>query len=581
MLPRMKNEVCALYNINLEDPRPEHAQGLVEIPVGELVRTRAVFKTNDAFPAHRFSPDQWDWDMDAIENKANLVQRWKFYRYWPTSTAMLTKRSYSGALTRLRSTDIEDEYFRVDDDQLRNTFRGGIIRGGSSIGGQVQLPIVDPNAPQGENTKVTLEHNQKYTVDDMFCGAGGASRGVQQAGFQLRFACDFDEAACNTYHENFPRALLEQMNIFEFAKSVTSMVRSDVLHISPPCQVWSPAHTRPGQNDDANVAALFACTEILENRRPRLSTGEQTFGLLFDRNEEFFNALIGQYTALGYSFRWDILRFKEYSVPSTRRRLIWIASCPGEPLPSFPTPTHSDTDKDLAAPVTIRSVLASIAPGSQHYDRLHNVQDMLHKARSGGRFPMPSYDDRCQAGTITTSGSEWAHPSGRRDFTLRELARIQGFPQEHKFVGGTTQIRRQIGNAFPPVVVETLYRHLRNCLLREDNVVTSERARQQDIITLDSDDDIGVSSVSKSREFMIIDDSDDERPRGRRGSVRRRVRDVSSDECSDTTLADLIDEPAISSLFSRESSRTLSVESLPSLIEMEVDNEHNGKRMNM
>ncbi|KAK5633990.1 hypothetical protein RRF57_009704 [Xylaria bambusicola] len=176
MLPRMKNEVCALYDINRQNPRPENAQGLVETTVGEVVRTRAVSKTNDAFPTHRFNPAQWDWNMDAIENSGNLVQRWKFCRYWPTSTAMETKRSYSGALIRLRSTDIEDEHFRVADDQLRNIFRGGIIRGGSWTGGQVHLPIVNSEAPQDKNKRVTLGYNQKYTADDMFCGAGGASR---------------------------------------------------------------------------------------------------------------------------------------------------------------------------------------------------------------------------------------------------------------------------------------------------------------------------------------------------------------------------------------------------------------------
>ncbi|KAK5633991.1 hypothetical protein RRF57_009705 [Xylaria bambusicola] len=165
---------------------------------------------------------------------------------------------------------------------------------------------------------------------------------------------------------------------------------------------------------------------------------------------------------------------------------------------------------------------------------------------------------------------------------MRELSRIQGFPQEHTFVGGATQIRRQIGNAFPPVVVETLYRHLRNCLHREDNVVTPESARQQDIIILDPVDDIVVSSDSKFREFVIIDDSDDERPRGRRGSVyRNRIEDVSRDKCADMTLADLIDQSANHRPFSRESSRTLSAESLPSLIEMEVGNKYNGERMDM
>lgn len=145
------------------------------------------------------------------------------------------------------------------------------------------------------------------------------------------------------------------------------------------------------------------CAGVLERRRPRISTGEQTFGLLFDRNEEFFNALVGQYTALGYSFTWDILRFGEYGVPSTRRRLIWIASCPGEALPSFPRPTHGP---GLIAPITLQDALSRIKPSSRHNDPLHNVGDMLRRAKNSKKFPMKAYDDKIQTGTVTTAGSE-------------------------------------------------------------------------------------------------------------------------------------------------------------------------------
>ncbi|TGJ83378.1 hypothetical protein E0Z10_g5397 [Xylaria hypoxylon] len=175
MLPRMKNEVCALYDVNKEDSRPEHIQAAVEILATEVTRTRAFSKTNDAFPAHRFNTGQWK-TTEEIENKGVLVQRWKYCRYWPTSGAMATKKSLSGALVRLRSADIEDEHFRVPDDKLRNAFRGGIIHGGSLKGGRVCIPAINVDTAEYDQGSVaTLGRNQKYTADDMFCGAGGAS----------------------------------------------------------------------------------------------------------------------------------------------------------------------------------------------------------------------------------------------------------------------------------------------------------------------------------------------------------------------------------------------------------------------
>lgn len=183
-----------------------------------------------------------------------------------------------------------------------------------------------------------------------------------------------DNAACKTYRENFPEANLKQMNIFQYIDQLeNSTDHPDLVHFSPPCQVFSPAHTRPGKNDEANVTALYSIEKILERKRPRVSTGEQTFGLLFDRNEEVFNALVGQYTALGFSFSWDILHFKDYGMPSTRRRLIWIASCPGEALPPFPEPTNAEASKELPAPVMLRDVLRRIK-GGRHNDPLHDVE---------------------------------------------------------------------------------------------------------------------------------------------------------------------------------------------------------------
>ncbi|KAI0551390.1 S-adenosyl-L-methionine-dependent methyltransferase [Xylaria curta] len=576
LLPKYKNEVCALYDINEEDNRPEDEQATVEISATEIVRTRALLRTNNVFPSHRFNRSQWETTED-IENKAVLVQRWKHYTYWPTTEAMLTKKSYSGAVVRLRSCDIEDPHFRVAEEKLRNEFRGGIIRGGSFKDGRVNIPTVEIDG--GQDVSATVEHGQKYTVDDFFCGAGGASCGIQRAGLQLRFACDMDHGACETYKENFPEATLKQMNIFQLIEQLeNSTDHSDKVHFSPPCQVFSPAHTRTGKNDEANVAALYTIEKVLEKRRPRISTGEQTFGLLFDRNEDVFNALVGQYTALGFSFSWNLLHFKEYGIPSIRRRLIWIASCPGEALPPFPSPTNGEAGRGLPAPVTLRDVLRKIE-GSRRNDPLHDVKLMLEKARNSPKFPRSPYDDRCQIGTVTTSGSEWAHPSGQRNFTLRELAYIQGFPRSHRFFGTRTQINRQIGNAFPPVVVEILYSHLRKWLLQQDGVVPSHR----NVITLDPvEDAVLIPQPSKSKDLVMINDCDEEEfysqetPALNAHSTRVRVEEaILIDDYEDVTMTDLTDNDVGDYAdFSRESSRTLSAESLPSLIEMEVDDQN-------
>ncbi|KAI1114702.1 S-adenosyl-L-methionine-dependent methyltransferase [Nemania sp. NC0429] len=560
-LPRAKNELCALYNIDRSDARSEDDQAAVKIPVQEVIRTRAFTRTNDAFPSHRFNRQQWK-NAQEIEDKGMLVQRWKHYQYWRSTT----KRSYSGAVVHLKSTDITDSHFKVADDKLRNQFRGGIVRGGSWRSGHKQAPTMSLHSDKNETEIIYQGRDQRYTADDIFCGAGGASRGKHRAGLHLSLACDLDKAAAEAYKKNFPHASVKQMDVSDVIEDLeNSTEHVDFLHISPPCQFFSPFHVHRGKNDEANIAALFLCGGMLERRRPRITTGEQTFGLLFDQHEEFFNALVGQHTALGYSFSWDILKFKEYGLPSIRRRLIWIASCPGEALPPFPPPTHSESDHRLPALVTLRDVLTRIKPGSENTDRLHNVKDMLWRAKNSKKFPAKAYDDRVQVGTVTTAGSECAHPSGKRNFTLRELADIQGFPPCHKFVGTMTQIRRQIGNAVPPPFSETLYRHLKQWVMHQDRVLPRPKESESSSRTRSS---LVTGTHSHPHDIMVISSDEEAEVLSQRPSSRNFT---TIDDSEDVVMMDIIDLTEETPYFSRESSRTLSAESLPSLMEVDVD----------
>ena len=70
---------------------------------------------------------------------------------------------------------------------------------------------------------------------------------------------------------------------------------------------------------------------------------------------------------------------------------------------------------------------------------------------------------------MTTSGGQNYHPSGTRDFTLREYAALQGFPPNHVFAG--SYVKKQIGNAVPPVVAKVLFESIKRQLDRVDGVV--------------------------------------------------------------------------------------------------------------
>ncbi|KAL2263624.1 hypothetical protein VTK26DRAFT_5887 [Humicola hyalothermophila] len=367
---------------------------------------------------------------------------------------MQSQKPHEWALVRIPEVEADLEY-RIPDERNLHQWRRGNVPGGSYIprgsGGQ-------PAAPSP---------GQRYTAGDVFAGAGGASRGIERAGVRLLFAVDHWSHAAETLASNFPESDVHETDVTTFITENHLQYTVDILHLSPPCQFWSPAHTVAGKNDTENIDVLFSCGPLVNKFHPRLFTLEQTFGILSPKFKEFFNSLICGFTAFGYSVRWKVVPLANYGVPQLRKRLLMIGAAPGEKLPRFPAPTHSkDGTGGLKPWATPRSVLATVSRFRGHE---------LHRPERSKRYqpPKPSWKPSKLARTITTSGGQNYHWNGERDFTLLEYALLQGFPHWHKFRGSC--IKKQIGNAFAPSVVQVLYDHLVSWLLEQDGFDPSLR----------------------------------------------------------------------------------------------------------
>lgn len=97
-----------------------------------------------------------------------------------------------------------------------------------------------------------------------------------------------------------------------------AQLRVDVLHLSPPCQYFSPAHTCPGKNDEVNSASLFACGELVDLAKPRLITLEQTFGLMHARFRQYLNSLLRMFAERGFSVRWKAVPLQNWVLYTAR-----------------------------------------------------------------------------------------------------------------------------------------------------------------------------------------------------------------------------------------------------------------------
>jgi DNA (cytosine-5)-methyltransferase 1 len=148
------------------------------------------------------------------------------------------------------------------------------------------------------------------------------------AGLKVIWGMDFNTSAGETWAKNFSTAKLYNMWAHELVAlpGPDDLFIVDILHLSPPCQVFSPVHTIKGKDDDMNYASLFAIMELIKKTKPRIVTLEQTFGILHKRFRQAFNTVIHMYTALGFSVSWQIVELQRLGLAQRRKRLIIVAS---------------------------------------------------------------------------------------------------------------------------------------------------------------------------------------------------------------------------------------------------------------
>lgn len=125
----------------------------------------------------------------------------------------------------------------------------------------------------------------------------------------------------------------------------------------------------------------------------------------------------------------------------------------------MPKPTHSQYAEDgLQQWTTINQSIGNIPIDCIDHDTENYI------------VPRQSYNGDTQSKCITTNGGNNIHPSGRRPFTVRELACLQTFPHDHIFVGSKTSQKKQVGNAVPPVFYKALAQEIVRILRKSDGI---------------------------------------------------------------------------------------------------------------
>lgn len=345
---------------------------------------------------------------------------------------------------------------------------------------------------------------QHLTVLDLFCGAGGLSLGFANAGYSVVCAIDSDLAAVMTYRSNVGHHILAQ----DLTEDI-DVPQTTVVIGGPPCQGFSSAGLRRVGDARNTLVSLYA--GIIAERRPTAFVFENVEGFLTMEDGAYVLDLLTPLIAAGYRIHVRKVNAANYGVPQHRKRVIAIGGLgwdPTFPLPTHtahgapgaglatrympPTPALGQALEGLPPPATeepgypsghfytplegmdLARALA-LEPGQNMKDLpeelWHNsyrrrafrrVRDGMPTERRGGA---PSGIRRLVAGepckSITSGArSEFIHPTEDRNLTLRELARIQTFPDHFVFEGSMAQQEQLIGNAVPPLLAYVLAHNL-------------------------------------------------------------------------------------------------------------------------
>lgn len=170
---------------------------------------------------------------------------------------------------------------------------------------------------------------------DLFCGAGGASRGLHDAGYDVVGFYHW-QPAVDTHNANGMPAHLHDLSDPSHDHLIPAC---DLLWASPPCQPFSAAGNSDGENDDRDgfpwalriIARLLPPVVIIENVK----------GLTFDTHRDYFAGILAGIAVLGYDVRWRVLNAADHGVPQTRERCFIVARRDGGPI-GWPQTTHTE-----------------------------------------------------------------------------------------------------------------------------------------------------------------------------------------------------------------------------------------------
>lgn len=315
-------------------------------------------------------------------------------------------------------------------------------------------------------------------VISLFSGCGGLDLGFERAGFSIPVANEFDPTIFETFKVNHPKTHLIEGDIRLITKQhIAPFISGEIDGIigGPPCQSWSEAGSLRGIEDERGQL-FYDYIRILNDFRPKFFLAENVSGMLANRHNEAVQNILRLFEETGYDVTLTLVNAKDYGVAEERKRVFYIGFRKDLNIDfTFPIGSTKDNEKKI----TLREVIWDLketaipaAPKNHHNPNAVNNNEYFTGAFSPifmSRNRVKGWDE--QAFTVQASGRQCQlHPQAPkmqkfgtndcrfvegsehlyRRMTVREVARIQGFPDDFQFI--YTEINnayKMIGNAVP------------------------------------------------------------------------------------------------------------------------------------
>lgn len=332
---------------------------------------------------------------------------------------------------------------------------------------------------------------------DLFCGAGGLTRGLEDAGVHVRAGFDIDPDCKYPYDANNSATFVLKSVVDLSAADITSWFTPGAVRLlagCAPCQPFSTMANNSTTRDEKKWGLLGEFARLVREIQPELVTMENVPRVT---NHAPYRQFISALEDIGYKVDARVMRCADMGIPQERRRFVLVASRLGdihlhsEPsvvstvrdaignlakLAAGETDPHDLMHKARAlTKINLDRIRASL-PGGTWQDWPPHLLSPCHQVESGASYksvysrmvwekPSPTITTQC----CNFGTGRFGHPEQDRAITLREAAILQSFPTDYRFVPegqpiSFSSVGRMIGNAVPPklglVVGKTLLKHL-------------------------------------------------------------------------------------------------------------------------